>query len=118
MYILQLQNLKNGDDSLIYIDNKNVKMYSDDFKAKNYSLEKNEELMDSNSNDILPYKGAIFINNTKEKYIKIVNFDGMKIRKIKNSTVENIYQNKEKNVYIIAKKKDKNGTNFGLYLAK
>lgn len=112
------QNLKNSDDSLIYIDNKKVKMYSDDFKAKNYSLEKNEELMDNNSNDILPYKGAIFINNTKEKYIKIVNFDGMKIRKIKNSTVESIYQNKEKNVYIIAKKKDKNGTNFGLYLVK
>lgn len=112
------QNLKNGDDSLIYIDNKNVKMYSDDFKAKNYSLEKNEELMDNNSNDILPYKGAIFINNTKEKYIKIVNFDGMKIRKIKNSTVESVYQNKEKNVYIIAKKEYKNGTNFGLYLAK
>lgn len=112
------QNLKNSDDSLIYIDNKKVKMYSDDFKVKNYSLEKNEELMNNNSSDILPYKGAIFINNTKEKYIKIVNFDGMKIRKIKNSTVENIYQNKEKNVYIIAKKKDKNGTNFGLYLAK
>lgn len=112
------QNLKNSDDSLIYIDNKKVKMYSDDFKAKNYSLEKNEELMDNNTNDILPYKGAIFINNTKEKYIKIVNFDGMKIRKIKNSTVESIYQNKEKNVYIIAKKEDKNATNFGLYLAK
>lgn len=112
------QNLKNSDDSLIYIDNKKVKMYSDDFKAKNYFLEKNEELMDNNSSDILPYKGAIFINNTKEKYIKIVNFDGMKIRKIKNSTVESIYQNKEKNVYIIAKKKDKNATNFGLYLAK
>lgn len=112
------QNLKNSDDSLIYIDNKKVKMYSDDFKVKNCSLEKNEELMDNNSNDILPYKGAIFINNTKEKYIKIVNFDGMKIRKIKNSTVESIYQNKEKNVYIIVKKEDKNGTNFGLYLAK
>lgn len=112
------QNLKNSDDSLIYVDNKKVKMYSDDFKVKNYSLEKNEELINNNSNDILPYKGAIFLNNTKGKYIKIVNFDGMKIRKIKNSTVENIYQNKEKNVYIIAKKKDKNGTNFGLYLAK
>ena len=112
------QILKNSDDSLIYVDNKKVKMYSDDFKVKNYSLEKNEELMDNNSNDILPYKGAIFINNTKEKYIKIVNFDGMKIRKIKNSTVESIYQNKEKNVYIIAKKEDKNGTNFELYLAK
>lgn len=112
------QNLKTSDDSLIYIDDNKVKMYSDDFKVKNYSLEKNEELMDNNSNDILPYKGAIFINNTKEKYIKIVNFDGKKIRKIKNSTVESIYQNKEKNVYIIAKKKDKNTTNFGLYLAK
>ena len=112
------QNLKNSDDSLIYIDNKKVKMYSDDFKVKNYSLEKNEKLINNNTNDILPYKGAIFINNTKEKYIKIVNFDGMKIRKIKNSTVESIYQNKEKNVYIIAKKEDKNGTNFGLYLAK
>lgn len=112
------QNLKNSDDSLIYVDNKKVKMYSDDFKAKNYFLEKNEELMDNNSSDILPYKGAMFINNTKEKYIKIVNFDGMKIRKIKNSTVESIYQNKEKNVYIIAKKEDKNATNFGLYLAK
>lgn len=112
------QNLKNSDDSLIYIDNKKVKMYSDDFKVKNYSLEKNEELINNNTNDILPYKGAIFINNTKEKYIKIVNFDGMKIRKIKNSTVESIYQNKEKNVYIIAKKEDKNATNFGLYLAK
>ena len=64
------QNLKNSDDSLIYIDNKKVKMYSDDFKAKNYSLEKNEELMDNNSNDILPYKGAIFINNTN--YHKII----------------------------------------------
>lgn len=112
------QNLKNSDDSLIYVDNKKVKMYSDDFKVKNYSLEKNEELINNNANDILPYKGAIFINNTKEKYIKIVNFDGMKIRKIKNSTVESIYQNKEKNVYIIAKKEDKNATNFGLYLAK
>lgn len=112
------QNLKNSNDSLIYVDNKKVKMYSDDFKVKNYSLEKSEELINNNANDILPYKGAIFINNTKEKYIKIVNFDGMKIRKIKNSTVESIYQNKEKNVYIIAKKEDKNATNFGLYLAK
>lgn len=112
------QNLKNSDDSLIYIDNEKVKMYSDEFKVKNYSLEKNEKLINNNSNDILPYKGAIFINNTKEKYIKVVNFDVMKIRKIKNSTIESIYQNKEKNVYIIAKKKDKNTTNFGLYLAK
>ena len=78
------QNLKNSYDSLIYIDNEKVKMYSDEFKVKNYSLEKNEKLINNNSNDILSYKGAIFINNTKEKYIKIVNFDGMKIRKIKN----------------------------------
>ena len=59
------QNLKNSDDSLIYIDNKKVKMYSDDFKAKNYSLEKNEELIDN----LVVYTKKILADETYSRKI-------------------------------------------------
>lgn len=112
------QNLKNSNDALIYIDNTMVKMYKDNFKYSVYKLEKNEKLVDENSYDLLPYKGAIFINNKKDNYFKIVNFNGLKIRKIKNSNISSIYQNNDKNVYIISKKKENKKILYGLYLAK
>ena len=40
------------------------------------------------------------------------------LKTMQPAPIEISYQNKEKNVYIIVKKEDKNGTNFGLYLAK
>lgn len=114
------QYLKYSNDSIIYIDNDIVKIYdTDTYKTKKYKLKENEKLNDASGYVIPPYKSAIFINNTNDKYAKVVNSKGNTIKTIKNVTTNKVYQNDENlNVFIIVKKTTKNGNLYGLYLAK
>lgn len=111
------QNLKYSEDSLIYIDNDIVNMYDKKFKYKTYKLSENEEISNGTTS-LLPYEHAIFINNTKENYFKVINFNGLKVRKIKGVQISNIYKKKDGGVYIITKKSEKKKTTYGLYLAQ
>lgn len=103
-----------SDDSILSGD-KSIEVYNLDTNKKiNYSLTKNEEITDVTSSTIKPYKGLIYINNTKNNYFKIIKNNG-KEKKIKKLIINRVMQNKEKNVVIITK----NSSNqYGLYIIK
>lgn len=103
-----------SDDSILSGD-KSIEAYNLDTNKKiNYSLTKNEEITDVTSSTIKPYKGLIYVNNTKNNYFKIIKNNG-KEKKIKKLIINRVIQNKEKNVVIITK----NSSNqYGLYIIK
>lgn len=103
-----------SDDSILSGD-KSIEVYNLDTNKKiNYSLTKNEEITDVTSSTIKPYKGLIYVNNTKNNYFKIIKNNG-KEKKIKKLIINRVIQNKEKNVVIITK----NSSNqYGLYIIK
>ena len=103
-----------SDDSILSGD-KSIEAYNLDTNKKiNYSLTKNEEITDVTSSTIKPYKGLIYVNNTKNNYFKIIKNNG-KEKKIKKLIINRVMQNKEKNVVIITK----NSSNqYGLYIIK
>lgn len=112
---------KSSNDVLVYSDDsilsgdKSIEVYNLNTNKKiNYSLTKNEEITDVTSETIKPYKGLIYINNTKNNYFKIIKNNG-KEKKIKKLTINRIMENDEKNVIIITK----NSSNkYGLYIIK
>lgn len=112
---------KSSNDVLVYSDDsilsgdKSIEVYNLNTNKKiNYSLTKNEEITDITSETIKPYKGLIYINNTKNNYFKIIKNNG-KEKKIKKLTINRIMENDEKNVIIITK----NSSNqYGLYIIK
>lgn len=103
-----------SDDSILSSD-KSIEVYNLSTNKKiNYSLTKNEEITDVTSSTIKPYKGLIYVNNTKNNYFKVIQNSG-KEKKIKKLTIDRIIQNKEKDVIIITK----NSSNkYGLYIIK
>ena len=103
-----------SDDSILSGD-KSIEVYNLNTNKKiNYSLTKNEEITDVTSSVIKPYKGLIYVNNSKNKYFKIIKTNG-KEKKIKKLTIDRIMQNKDKDVIIITK----NSSNkYGLYIIK
>ena len=75
--------------------------------------------MNDAAGDIIsPYRGALFINNSTNKYIKVVNRNGRVIKKIKNAEIESVKRNSDKNVVIITTDISKKTINYGLYIAK
>ena len=112
---------KSSNDVLVYSDDsilsgdKSIEVYNLNTNKKiNYSLTKNEEITDVTSSVIKPYKGLIYVNNSKNKYFKIIKTNG-KEKKIKKLTIDRIMQNKDKDVIIITK----NSSNkYGLYIIK
>ena len=112
--------LKYSNDSIIYLDDKVVKIYdSNTYKTRKYKLKDNEKLNDGLGEMIPPYRGTLFINNSSDDYVKVVNSRGRVIKTIKKAQINSVYQNyKTKNVFIITKSKGKTGNLYGLYLAK
>ena len=115
-----------ANDELIYSDKvivyiNNSKAYILDAskgKIKKYRLKNNEKMNDAAGDIISPYRGALFINNSTNKYIKVVNRNGRVIKQIKNAEIESVKRNSDKNVVIITKDISKKSINYGLYIAK
>ena len=112
--------LKYSNTSVIYLDEKVVNIYDiNTFKTRKYKLKNNEKLNDGLGEMIPPYRGTIFINNSTDNYIKVVNSRGKVLKTIKKAQINSVYQNnKNRNVFIIVKSKGKTGNLYGLYLAK
>lgn len=112
--------LKYSNNSIVYIENNTVKMYDiNTNKTRNYKLKANEKLNDGLGSVISPYRGALFVNNSSDNYVKVVNSKGRIIKTIKKCQISSVYQNnKNNNVFIIVKSKNKTGNSYGLYLAK
>lgn len=112
--------LKYSNTSIVYLEDEKVVMYDvKKSKTRTYKLKKNEKLNDASGDIIAPYKGAVFINNSTDKYIKVIDSKGKVLKKIKNaeiSTVETTLKND--NVFIVVKENGKTGNLYGLYVAK
>ena len=104
---------------LVYIDGNTVNIFNgSNAKTKTYTLKSNEKLNDASGDLLPPYRGALFINNSTDKNIKVVNSSGKVIKNIKGAEIEKLYYNSDENVVIISKSINGNDIRYGLYIAK
>ena len=93
-----------SDTSIMSLDSENITLKNVAYeKTVKYKLDKNETISNNNLEKINPYKNAIYINNTSEKYIKIVNNKGKTIKKIDDVTINKVAENSSSNIVIIVK---------------
>jgi len=107
-------------DTIIYIDNKKVFIINPtDNKTSTYTLKQNESINTIDGEGIPPYRNTLFINNSINNNIKVVNVNGRTIKAIKNSNIESVNYNKDsKNVIIITRQVNANNNLYGLYIGK
>ena len=112
-------NLIYSDRLIVYVDNNTVNIFNtSNSKTKKYNLKENEKMNTASGSLISPYRGALFINNSNDNYVKIVNKKGKTIKKIKNAEIDSVYYNNQKNVIIITKNDAEKTDLYGLYIAK
>lgn len=108
-----------SDKVLVYIKNRKAYIFdASRGKVRKYKLKNNEKMNDAAGDLISPYRGALFINNSADKYIKIVNSKGNVIKKIRKAEIESVARTSDKNVIIITKNNAKKEILYGLYIAK
>ena len=109
-----------SEDAIIYVENNKINIVNiKDNKVKSYKLKKNEKINDNSGDSIYPYKNTIYVNNTVDNYVKVINVNGTKVRKINNVTINSVtYNKKTDRVIIITKKINGNNNSYGLYIAK
>lgn len=111
---------KSSDGNYIYIKENMLYVYNiKKNKTYKYKMRDNEKLNDASGYIISPYRNTIFVNNSSDKYVKVLNFKGNQIKKIKNVEISEVEFNKdEKKAFIIVKKNTKEGSLYGLYVAE
>lgn len=107
-------------DAIIYIENNRVFIVNPvDSRTSAYKLKNNEKINDNSGENIAPYKNALYINNSIDNYFKVVNVKGRQVKKVKNSSIDQVKYNKKNNTVIIISKRVKDNNNlYGLYIAK
>jgi hypothetical protein len=113
-------NLKYSGSNIIYLENEKIYIYdASKNKTRKYKLKNNEKTNDAAGDVIAPYKGSVFINNSTDKYIKILDSKANVLKKINGVEISSVESNpKTGNVYIITKGSNKTGNLYGLYIAK
>ena len=111
---------KSSDGNYIYIKENVLYVYNiKKNKTYKYKMRDNEKLNDASGDIISPYRNTIFVNNSSDKYVKVLNFKGNQIKKVKNVEISEVEFNKdEKKAFIIVKKNTKKGSLYGLYVAE
>ncbi|MBR2997641.1 MAG: hypothetical protein IKF37_01010 [Bacilli bacterium] len=109
-----------GSDTIMCFDESKISIINPiDNRNKSYKMKKNEKINDNSGQNITPYKNSLFINNTVDKYIKVINANGRTVKKISKSTLNSAHYNeKTGNVIIITKQLKNNNNLYGLYIAK
>lgn len=112
--------LKSSDGNYIYIKDKVLYIYNvEKDKIYKYKIKDNEKLNDASGDIINPYKGSIFVNNSSDKYIKVLNFKGRQIKKINKVEISSVeFNEKNEKAFIIVKKNTDDGSLYGLYVAE
>lgn len=106
-------------DTISYIDNDKIYILNvENGSTKKYKLKDNEKINDASGDTIPPYKNSLIINNSMDKYIKVINFKGSVVKKITKQEVYKVKQTENSNVLIFTKKIIKNKIYYGLYIAK
>ena len=109
-----------SNNNYIYTEDKDLKILNiKKGKVYKYRLKDNEKLNNIAGEIIKPFNGAIFINNTNDKYAKVLNFKGNTMKKIGKAEISSVgYNSKEGNAYIIVRRTSGKGSQYGLYIAK
>lgn len=110
--------LKNIDNYYIYIANNKINIYDiDKNKTNSYTMKDSEKMNDASGSMISPYKQTLVINNSTEKYVKVINFNGKVLKKINNVELSKFKTNDEaEKAFLIVKKTKNNKDLYGLYV--
>lgn len=110
--------LKNIDNYYIYIANNKINIYDiDKNKTNSYAMKDSEKMNDASGSMISPYKQTLVINNSTEKYVKVINFNGKVLKKIDNVELSKFKTNDEaEKAFLIVKKTKNNKDLYGLYV--
>lgn len=110
--------LKNIDNYYIYIANNKINIYNiDKNKTNSYAMKDSEKMNDASGSMISPYKQTLVINNSTEKYVKVINFNGKVLKKIDNVELSKFKTNDEaEKAFLIVKKTKNNKDLYGLYV--
>lgn len=110
--------LKNIDNYYIYIANNKINIYDiDKNKTNSYTMKDSEKMNDASGSMISPYKQTLVINNSTEKYVKVINFNGKVLKKIDNVELSKFKTNDEaEKAFFIVKKTKNNKDLYGLYV--
>ena len=107
-------------ETIMYISNNKAYIINPtDNRTSTYKLKENERINTYDGEIIPPYRNTLFINNTINNNIKVVNVNGRVIKSIKNSIIEEVdYNKKSNNVIIVTKQIKDNNNYYGLYIGK
>ncbi|MBO6195121.1 MAG: hypothetical protein J6O56_02100 [Bacilli bacterium] len=108
-----------SDRVLVYIKDKKAYIFdASSSKTRKYRLKNNEKMNDASGDLISPYRGALFINNSSDNNIKVINSKGNVIKNIKKAEIQSVHKTSDGNVIIITKNDMKKIQTYGLYIAK
>ncbi|MBR4351015.1 MAG: hypothetical protein IKP98_02190 [Bacilli bacterium] len=109
-----------SEDTIIYVENSKINIVNiKDNKVKSYRLKKNEKINDNSGQSIYPYKNTIYVNNTVNNYVKVINANGHVVKKINGASINRVTKNQKTNRVILITKKIKDNNNlYGLYILK
>ena len=107
-------------ETVMYVENNRIFIVNPVAKkTRSYKLKNNEKITDNSGENIPPYRNTLFINNTVNKRIKVVNVNGRVVKTIRNSVINSVkYNEKTNNVIIITKKVKNNNNYYGFYIGK
>ena len=109
---------KNIKNYYVYLVDNKLNIYNiDKDKTNTYTLKDNEKMNDASGSMISPYKQNLVINNSTEKYVKVINFNGKVLKKIDNVELSKFKTNDEaEKAFLIVKKTKNNKYLYGLYV--
>lgn len=109
---------KNIKNYYVYLVDNKLNIYNiDKDKTNTYTLKDNEKMNDASGSMISPYKQTLVINNSTEKYVKVINFNGKVLKKIDNVELSKFKTNDEaEKAFLIVKKNKNNKDLYGLYV--
>lgn len=109
---------KNIKNYYVYLVDNKLNIYNiDKDKTNTYTLKDNEKMNDASGSMISPYNQTLVINNSTEKYVKVINFNGKVLKKIDNVELSKFKTNDEaEKAFLIVKKTKNNKDLYGLYV--
>lgn len=116
--VIKLEGIyKSHDDIGIYLASNNKISYYNVFtrELSTYELGKNESTNGSTGNELIPYRNAIFINNSFDNNFKVIGVNDKILIEKKDLQIHSVLKRKDGSILIIVIDKDGNK---GIYIAK
>ena len=109
--------LKESDDVGLYLLNDDEIIYYNVFneKVSSYKLEKNESINGSSGSEMVPYRNAIFVNNSYDHTMKVIGSDNKILLEKKNLQIYGLEKLDDGSILIAVKD---NSDNLGVYIAR